>query len=404
MTKNFLCCSLLLALMPSCKIRQSTSATKYIPLSDFNRSLLTAIANNKPVKICWTSDFSSGNETFLDRQRNALIVWRNIMQKVSPEPLTQTFSFVQGCRDGELQISLINGNQRSNAIADPLMPTVIRYQLGDRRWDYMFPHETGHALGLDDTYIEGVWLKCKDLQPKESIMCFDKYTSPQLDDRRGIRFIFYQNFPDKVFPQYRQQIEKAIPPAKQSELNKWQEELKRINVHLQGLKAEEKNIYDKIDQLKQANTPDYQVAMDLQKKVEAIAASLVGATYYWDMRAFTIVVREFHTRSEPELKKYMQDRYEYDISKRSSEYFQQMSAIESAPNGQTKIETIKAQVDALEKAQTAAGLLPGIDRVDIIHREQSKLADQKAAAESSMTKLLTEIRSLYDTVLDQAEK
>lgn len=47
-------------------------------------------------------------------------------------------------------------------------------------------HEIGHAMGLGDTYVEGVW-SCKPGQP-DSVMCHADASDLRADDIRGIRF------------------------------------------------------------------------------------------------------------------------------------------------------------------------------------------------------------------------
>ena len=68
-------------------------------------------------------------------------------------------------------------------------PHIVMYE-GTDGWRTTL-HEFGHAFGLDDTYIEGVWT-CKPGQPN-SVMC---NTAEELlaDDVRGIRFRYCSSY------------------------------------------------------------------------------------------------------------------------------------------------------------------------------------------------------------------
>src|SRR5436309_785422 len=47
-------------------------------------------------------------------------------------------------------------------------------------------HEFGHAFGLSDTYVEGVWTCAAD-QP-EAVMCHNATPALRADDIRGVRY------------------------------------------------------------------------------------------------------------------------------------------------------------------------------------------------------------------------
>jgi hypothetical protein len=51
-------------------------------------------------------------------------------------------------------------------------------------------HEIGHAVGLGDAYVEGIWT-CKPGQP-DSIMCHSDASELRADDIRGVRFEYCQ--------------------------------------------------------------------------------------------------------------------------------------------------------------------------------------------------------------------
>lgn len=67
-------------------------------------------------------------------------------------------------------------------------PVITLYQ-GDVTNYRVILHEFGHAFGLGDVYIEGVW-RCKDGQYKDSVMCKNNSNYLSADDIRGIRYMY----------------------------------------------------------------------------------------------------------------------------------------------------------------------------------------------------------------------
>jgi hypothetical protein len=67
-------------------------------------------------------------------------------------------------------------------------PVITLYQNDVTNYQVVL-HEFGHAFGLGDVYIEGVW-SCKEEQYKDSVMCKNSSNYLSADDIRGIRYMY----------------------------------------------------------------------------------------------------------------------------------------------------------------------------------------------------------------------
>lgn len=147
----------------------------------------------------------SYNETIKSHLTRAVTEWTGALQPISPY-VTQKVDVLTGdgcirriqcgptlaCPDPNyihLSVTVVPGLDRAYVSANG-----TQMHISDRDGYNVILHEMGHAYGLDDTYIEGVW-SCQTGQPS-SVMCNATFSQLQDDDVAGFRQLFnrwYQN-------------------------------------------------------------------------------------------------------------------------------------------------------------------------------------------------------------------
>lgn len=121
--------------------------------------------------------------------KRALLAWVAAAQEATTLPLTRRVEIetagASGACVGRTHVSINLITDEGRAHAYPLeRPAIYVFQNSTSQ---TLLHEFGHAFGLGDTYVEGVW-NCKPGQPI-AVMCHSQFDELQDDDRRGIQSI-----------------------------------------------------------------------------------------------------------------------------------------------------------------------------------------------------------------------
>ncbi len=126
--------------------------------------------------------------------QKAVLDWISPLRKFSDD-LSDEVQVGKFKLSNDLTIKLVDGDGRAHYSSFLFLNEIVLYSKGHDNFGTLL-HELGHAFGLGDTYIEGVWT-CQPGQPP-SIMCRIPPYNPRLekDDIEGITFLFCKYNPD----------------------------------------------------------------------------------------------------------------------------------------------------------------------------------------------------------------
>lgn len=190
----------------SCRSRSETaSKEKFLTLGSEKSKLLSAVTS-KQIRVCLTSMSSEiSSADWQQHAEKAIATWIEALRPISDVALVKDIQIINKdhCEAKEFDhvIQLQTGKERSSHWPGESITT---FYVGDSRGYAVLLHESGHAMGLADTY-EGRG-KCKPGQP-QSVMCNCDFFDLQKDDIVGIRVIFATYYTNFLKPEIRKKLE-----------------------------------------------------------------------------------------------------------------------------------------------------------------------------------------------------
>lgn len=198
----FLCCL-------SCRSRnENVSKDKFLILDSGKSKLLSAMTSPQ-IRVCLQSTSPEiSAASWLPSAEQAVTAWIEPLRTITVAKLTTDIQIVIK-DDCELDafdhvIKLHPGNTRSSH-APGAGSSVTSFYVGDKRGYAVLLHETGHAVGLGDTYLDSGG-KCQPGQPP-SVMCNCDFFALQRDDVIGARVLFATYYSALLKPEIRKNIE-----------------------------------------------------------------------------------------------------------------------------------------------------------------------------------------------------
>ena len=186
-------------LLVQCGSKSHESDVDFKIIESYQQSLTTLYKYNRPFKIRMVEDDSPQLRRGVE---DAIQMWTEVLYQFKPQLPRKTVEYVGQNAD----IAIIKHRANGQGICTGAQNGRACMTFTPEPELHLYPssnfativHETGHAFGLDDTYVEGLW-NCQPGQP-ESTMCL---AFPYLtdDDRAGIKAVFCKLFSDYPYPQ-----------------------------------------------------------------------------------------------------------------------------------------------------------------------------------------------------------